>query len=150
MGKKLFDRGLPSSLLSVLESDGAALTGIQVADTAIAVHHTDALREHRRALGQLDPPRRWAGSERAVDFVRSLGFSPEWAGERRKSRDPLAASELHVIVTTIQTLNARLSAKGGEYDFLSDFELVVVDEAHRSIAPTFTSVMQEIGLTRFR
>ena len=88
IGEETLRQGLPPSLLSVLESDGAALTGIQVADTAIAVHHTDALREHRRALGQLDPPRRWAGSERAVDFVRSLGFSPEWAGERRKSRDP--------------------------------------------------------------
>ena len=41
-------------------------------------------------------------------------------------------------------------AQGGEYDFLSDFKLVVFDEAHRSVAPTFTSVMQDIGLTRLR
>ena len=34
-----------------------------------------------------------------------------------------------------------------EYEFLRDFRLAVFDEAHRSIAPTFTSVMQDIGLT---
>ena len=75
-----------------------------------------------------------------------LRISRMWSGQTR----PLATSELHVIVPTIQTLNARLSAQGGEYDFLSDFELVVFDEAHRSVAPTFTSVMQDIGLTRSR
>ena len=264
VGEEALRQGLPASLLAVLESDGVELSGVQVAEAAIATYHTDALRHYRRALSRLDPPRRWAGSERAVDFVRSLGFSTEWAGERKKNRNPylevegpcllpnlhdyqlsiaqnvramlsgkrgknagrrgmismptgsgktrvavqaiveamrddnfrggvlwvadrdelceqaveswrqvwssigaqgsrlrisrmwggqtrpLATSELHVIVATIQTLNARLSAQGGEYDFLSDFELVVFDEAHRSVATTFTSVMQDIGLTRSR
>ena len=264
VGEEALRQGLPASLLAVLESDGVELSGVQVADAAIATYHTDALRHYRRALSRLDPPRRWAGSERVVDFVRSLGFSTEWAGERKKNRDPylevegpyslpnlhdyqltiaqnvrsmlrndngdgaerrgmismptgsgktrvavqaiveamrddnfrggvlwvadrdelceqaveswrqvwssigvqgarlrisrmwggqmrpLATSELHVIVATIQTLNARLSDQGGEYDFLSDFKLVVFDEAHRSIAPTFTSVMQDLGLTRFQ
>ncbi len=264
VGEEALRQGLPASLLAVLESDGVELSGVQVAEAAIATYHTDALRHYRRALSRLDPPRRWAGSERVVDFVRSLGFSTEWAGERKKNRDPylevegpyslpnlhdyqltiaqnvrsmlrndngdgaerrgmismptgsgktrvavqaiveamrddnfrggvlwvadrdelceqaveswrqvwssigvqgarlrisrmwggqmrpLATSELHVIVATIQTLNARLSDQGGEYDFLSDFKLVVFDEAHRSIAPTFTSVMQDLGLTRFQ
>ena len=264
VGEEALRQGLPASLLAVLESDGVELSGAQVAEAAIATYHTDALRHYRRALSRLDPPRRWAGSERVVDFVRSLGFSTEWAGERKKNRDPylevegpyslpnlhdyqltiaqnvrsmlrndngdgaerrgmismptgsgktrvavqaiveamrddnfrggvlwvadrdelceqaveswrqvwssigvqgarlrisrmwggqmrpLATSELHVIVATIQTLNARLSDQGGEYDFLSDFKLVVFDEAHRSIAPTFTSVMQDLGLTRFQ
>ena len=38
----------------------------------------------------------------------------------------------------------------GSYEFLADFKLLVFDEAHRSVAPTFTSVMQELGLTRWR
>ena len=259
-------RGLPPSLINVLENGGETLTGEQVAEAAIATYHTDALREYRQALDQrLDPPKRWvAGSASAVDFVRSLGFSAEWAGERVRKPDPyvevegpyllpslhkyqkiivqnvremlrnehqegagrrgmismptgsgktrvavqaiieamrddsfrggvlwvadreelcdqaveawrqvwssigarasrlrisrlwggqdrpLPTNELHVIVATIQTLKARLSAQGGEYDFLSDFKLVVFDEAHRSIAPTFTSVMQELGLTRLQ
>ena len=59
----------------------------------------------------------------------------------------MPASERHVVVATIQTLKARLSNSPPEYEFLKDFKLAVFDEAHRSIAPSFTSVMQEIGLT---
>ena len=264
VGEEALRQGLPESLLRVLENSGKTLTGIQTAEAAIATYHTDALRHYRRSLTRLDPPRRWAGSERAVEFVRSLGFSTEWAGERRRNRDPflevegpfslpnlhgyqltiaqnvramlrnehgegagrrgmismptgsgktrvavqaiveamrdddfrggvlwvadrdelceqaveawrqvwsslgaqgsrlrisrmwagqtrpLPTSELHVVVATIQTLYARFSAEGDEYDFLSDFKLVVFDEAHRSIAPTFTSVMRALGLTRLQ
>ena len=264
VGEQALRSGLPRSLLDVLESDGDGLSGIDIAEAAIATWHTDALKQHRRALDHLDPPSRWAGSRRAVEFVRSLGFSTEWAGERDGKRDPFLevegpyslpdlhpfqrviadkvrdmlrgdhgdgaerrgmismptgsgktrvavqaiveamrddgfrggilwvadrdelceqaveawrqvwsgigahavrlrisrmwggmerprpTSEFHVIVATIQTLHARLSNQPGKYEFLASFSLVVFDEAHRSIAPTFTSVMQDIGLTRFQ
>ena len=264
VGEQALRNGLPDSLLDVLESDGVTLTGADLAEAAIATWHTDALKQHKWALGPLDPPSRWAGSHRAVEFVRSLGFSAEWAGERDGKRDPFLevegpyslpelhdyqrtiadkarnmlrsehgdgaerrgiismptgsgktrvavqavveamrddglrggvlwvadrdelceqaveawrqvwssigtqavrlrisrmwggmerpqpTSELHVIVATIQTLNAKLSNQPGEYEFLANFNLVVFDEAHRSIAPTFTSVMQDVGLTRFQ
>ena len=253
---------LPDSLLAVLESDGDALTGTEIAEAAIATYHTDALKQYKSALDRLDPPSHWAGSARAVEFVQSLGFSDEWAGTRNRRPEPfleiegryrlpdlhsyqqvvvrnvremlrsghsdntprrgivsmptgsgktrvavqavveamrddgfvggvlwvadrselceqaveawrqvwssigahgsnvrisrmwdaqpkpLPTSEFHVVVATIQTLNARLSNQRADYDFLQDFRLVVFDEAHRSIAPTFTSVMDEIGLTR--
>ena len=262
VGEDRLREGLPSSLLSVLERDTVSLMGAEIGEAAIATYHTDALRRYRWALDHLDPPSRWAGSARAVRFVRELGFSAEWAGERnrrlepylevegrfrlpelhgyqkvvvRNVRDllcggrsgrtarrglvsmptgsgktrvaaqaiveamrddgfvggvlwvadrsepceqaveswrqvwasigpheahlrvsrlwdgqpkPLPTSELHVVVATIQTLNARLSNGRSDYDFLRDFKLVVFDEAHRSIAPTFTSVMEEVGLTR--
>ena len=74
-----------------------------------------------------------------------LRISRMWDGQPR----PLPTNELHVVVATIQTLDKKLSNQSGEYGFLADFRLVVFDEAHRSIAPTFTSVMEEIGLTRF-
>ncbi len=262
VGQQALRQGLPRSLLAILENEGGALTGVPVAEAAIATYHSDALRQYRWALASLDPPQRWAGSARAVDFVRSLGFSPEWAGERNRRREPYLevkgpyslpelhdyqktivakvrdvlrnghvkgaerrgmislptgsgktrvavqaiveamrddglkggilwvadrdelceqaveawwqvwssigaqaarlrvsrmwggqprpqpTSDLHAVVATIQTLNTKLSNQPGKYGFLSDFKLVVFDEAHRSIAPTFTSVMQEIGLTR--
>ena len=255
---------LPESLLDVLQSEPPTLTGIDIAKASIATWHTDALRHHRGHLDHLNPPTQWAGSARAVQFVRSLGFSSEWAGERSTKRDPflevpgpcslpdlhdyqrtivenvrallrgepgneaerrglislptgsgktrvavqaiveamrhdelaggilwvadrdelceqaveawrqvwsgvgaegrplrvsrmwggqprpLPTSDLHVVVATIQTLSARLSSQRPDYEFLTEFNLVVFDEAHRSVAPTFTSVMQEIGLTRFR
>ena len=256
--------GLPGSLLAVLEDDGATVADTEIAEVAIATYHTDALKQYGWALDHLDPPSQWAGSARAVEFVRSLGFSAEWAGERNEKRDPflevegpyslpklhdyqrtivenvrkllcdghsdgaerrgmislptgsgktrvavqaiveamrddgfrggilwvadrdelceqaveswrqvwssigteavhlrisrmwagqpspIPTNDLHVIVATIQTLHSRFNNQGSEYEFLADFKLVVFDEAHRSLARTFTSVMGEVGLTRFQ
>ena len=284
VGVRTLRQHLPGSLLAILERDSAPLSGIAVAEAAIATYHTGALKRYRHALEHLDPPRQWAGSLRALDFVRSLGFSADWAGERNLRRAPFVevegpyslpplhdyqklivakvrdmlrnvgvepertttssvtgtvlrdhrgkghgrrgmislptgsgktrvavqaiveamchnrfnggvlwiadrdelceqaveawtqvwssvgarerrlrvsrmwagqpsprpASDPHVVVATIQTLRARFQNRRSEYDFLTDFTLVVFDEAHRSVAPTFTSVMQEIGLTRWQ
>ena len=264
VGDSPLRRGLPGSLIKVLRSRNDDLTGVHIAEAAIATYHTDVLRQYRWALEHLDPPQRWAGSARAVDFVRSLGFSAEWAGERGSRREPyvevdgpmslpplhdfqraiadnvrsllrgegtdgrqrrgmismptgsgktrvavqaiveamrddrltggvlwvadrdelceqaveawrqvwssegsqrlrlrvsrmwagqprpLPSRELHVVVASIQTLYSRLAGGSKDYAFLADFGLVVFDEAHRSIARTFTSVMEEIGLTRFQ
>ena len=255
---------LPSLLLDVLESDGEGLTDLQVAEAAIATFHTGALRTYRSHLDHLDPPRQLAGSRAAVEFVLSLGFSPEWAGEGRGRRSPFLEVEApydlpplhnyqetirdrvvdmlvrngeggdrrgmislptgsgktrvavqavveamlkgfngsvlwvadrdelceqavqawrqvwsaiakgggelrisrmwggqrvppptdkrHVVVATIQTLRARLVDSPADKRFVQDIKrdtaLVVFDEAHRSVAPSYTSVMGEIGLTR--
>ena len=260
VGEQELRRELPDSLL-------AALEGLDLAEAAIAIWHTDALRQYKQALalGHLWPPPRWAGLRPAVKFVRSLGFSDEWAGagggkpapflevegpyplprlhcyqrtiannvrsllrggfgngvERRgmislptgsgktrvavqalveamreddfrggvlwvadrgelceqavetwrkvwsnkgpkgtqllisrmwgdQQEPPQPVIDLHVVVATIQTLKRRLSDHPDEYAFLTDFRLVVFDEAHRSVAPSFTPVMEEIGLTRFK
>jgi len=260
-----FLRGrLPRSLIRVLEIDGDTLTGIDIAEAAIATYHTDALRQYRQVLGHLDPPVQWAASARAVAFVGSLGFSSEWAGERNSRRSPylevdgphylpplhsyqetiaknvravlangaergadrrgmislptgsgktrvavqaiveairedgfrggvlwvahrdelceqaveawrkvwaslgaeaqklrisrlwggrnrpLPTDHQHVIVATVQTLYARLASQAREYRFLQETELLVFDEAHRSLAPSSTSVMQQIGMTRYQ
>ena len=82
--------GLPFSLLDTLERDCPdGLSDTEIAEAAIATHHTDALRQFRHALDKLKPPHQWAGSARAVDFVQSLGFSEEWAGERGEKRPPV-------------------------------------------------------------
>ena len=255
---------LPSGLFLMLFNElGASLTGIELARAAISVFHTGALREYRHALDHLDPPRQWAGSQRAVAFVRSLGFSEEWAGERNSRRDPYVdvdgpyslpklhdyqrrvvenvrglihsngefgerrgmvsmptgsgktrvavqsiveairddgfkggilwvadrdelceqaveawrqvwssegaqgvrlrisrmwagqrqpslTGDINVIVATIQTLSAKISRQPDSYQFLAEFKLLLFDEAHRSVAPTFTSVMEDLGLTRWR
>ena len=83
-------------------------------------------------------------SEGARD--RKLRITRMWGGQP----SPLPTANMHVIVATIQTLASRIERRPSTYEFLSDFNLVVFDEAHRSIAPTFTSVMQELGLTRWR
>ena len=264
IGEEALRTGLSDSLLAVLENDDVTLTGIEIAEAAIATYHTNVLKEYKQALDHLDPPSQWAGSSRAVEFVVSLGFSAQWAGERGRKLDPflevegryslpklhdyqraivnnvrnvlrnehgddaqrrgmismptgsgktrvavqaiveamrddglrggvlwvadrdelceqaveawrqvwssvgteamqlrisrmwdrqpspLPTNDLHVIVATIQTLHTRLDSQPGAYAFLADFKLVVFDEAHRSIARSFTSVMEEIGLTRYQ
>ena len=259
--------GLPQGLDEILErfqGGGAPLTGLQIAQAAISTFHTGALREYRHALGHLDPPKQWAGRAKAVEFVTSLGFGEEWAGERGVQRDPyievegpytllklhpyqrkvvenvrnlirsggalgerrgmvsmptgsgktrvavqavveairegemkkggvlwvadrdelceqaveawrqvwaskgrqearlrisrmwsgqpqpLPTADMHVVVASIQTLYARTQDQSASYEFLADFELMVFDEAHRSITPTSTSVMRELDLSLFR
>ena len=263
VGDTALRRRLPSALITILERSQGPLAGVRAAQAAIATFHTGALREYRDALVHLDPPKQWAGSQRAVEFVRSLGFGEEWAGERNPRRDPyvevegpyslpelhdyqrrvvgnvrkmihsngavgqrrgmismptgsgktrvavqaiveairedgfkggilwvadrdelceqaveawrqvwasegiqatqlrisrmwagqprpLPTGDMHVIVATIQTLVAKISRQPNSYEFLKEFILLVFDEAHRSVAPTSTSVMQELGLTRWR
>ena len=75
---------------------------------------------------------------------KQLRISRMWGGQPA----PLPTAQMHVIVATIQTLSSKMDKYG--YEFLSDFKLLVFDEAHRSVAPTFTSVMQDLGLTRWR
>ncbi|MYH24611.1 MAG: DEAD/DEAH box helicase [Holophagales bacterium] len=73
-----------------------------------------------------------------------LRISRAWAGQE----SPRPLRERHVVVASIQTLQARRGHPN--YRFLAGLQLVVFDEAHRSIAPTYTSVMEEIGLTRYQ
>ena len=72
---------LPASLVSIVEQGqvNPGTVPIAIAESAIATYHTGTLREFRAALKPLDPPKQWAGSRRAVEFVRSLGFSEEWS-----------------------------------------------------------------------
>ena len=260
VGENGLRAALPPSLLAALEHDSRGeLSGTEIAEATIATYHTDALRQLRHRLDPLKPPSKWAGSAPATDFVRSLGFTEEWAGERSTPRPPfevvdgpwelpdlhdyqrtvvenvrgllrtqssadrgrrgmismptgsgktrvavqaiveairddglgggvlwiadrdelceqaveawrqvwasigsratrlrisrmwrgqprpLPVHKLHVVVATIQTAHSKLSSPA--YDFLKEFRLVVFDEAHRSIAPTSTTVFGELGLT---
>ena len=56
IGEDKLRSGLPKSLLAILNDSPVPLTGLQVAEAAIATYHTGALREYRHALNRLDPP----------------------------------------------------------------------------------------------
>ena len=81
------------------------------------------------------------GSEAA-----SLRISRLWGG----NRNPILQDNIqNVVVATVQTLHNRISRQPNSDVFASDsFRLVVFDEAHRSIAPTYTQVMERLGLGR--
>ena len=262
VGEEQLRKGLPPSLLDYMRSRTGGLSGIDVAEAAISTYHTGALKHYKHALAHLDPPAQMAGGDKAVTFVRSLGFSDEWAGDRNRKLDPfeevmgpyslpdlhdyqkkivdklrqmlspgpldpdsrrgmislptgsgktrvavqglvdamredvldggilwvadrdelceqaveswrqvwanigvearqlrisrmwagqpppMPTNELHVVVATIQTLRAKLTSGNQDYDFVKKCNLVVFDEAHRSIAQSYTLALTEIGFTR--
>ncbi len=88
VGEVELRRRLPEGLITILEQTQGPLTGIRTAQAAIATFHTGVLREYRSALSHLDPPKQWAGRLRTIEFVRSLGFGEEWAGQPNTRRDP--------------------------------------------------------------
>jgi len=258
VGEEALRRRLPETLIDILELESESFVGERVAKAAIATFHTDALREYRHDIKHLDPPQKWAGSARALAFVQSLGFAPEWAGKPTPKRPefvdvpgPRSLPELHdyqkavvqnvksmlgseddnetrgmvsmptgsgktrvavqaiieavrdqalsggilwvadrdelceqaveawrqawasigpetkslrisrwwgdqpqpkpidgnqVIVATIQTLRVRIG-QGSSQKALAGIAVLVVDEAHGSIAPSYTRLMNELGLT---
>lgn len=251
--------GLPEALTAYYNRNGHVFEGEAIAKAAISTYHNGALKNYQHALEHLDPPKQWAGSSQAIQFVTDLGFTPEWAGERSVRRDPflevsgpiilpplhdyqnivatklrqllrgsrsvlsdrramislptgsgktrvavdgivtsitedgfnggvlwvadrdelceqavqawqevwrakgtrdqisrisrmwegqpppLATNENHVVVASVQTLSSKLKGTNIDYEFLRDFKLIVFDEAHRSVAPTYTSAMDELG-----
>ena len=72
-----------------------------------------------------------------------LRISRWWEGQGEPERPDGA----HVIVATIQTVRARLERGAGARSVLGDVGLLVVDEAHGSIAPSYTQLLRELGLT---
>ena len=88
VGENSLQAGLPNSLIAILEEAHGTLPGVRVAEAAIATFHTGALRAYRSLSWTFRPPRQWSGTQRAVEFVRALGFGEEWAGDRNTRRDP--------------------------------------------------------------
>ena len=85
------DRGLrnklPGSLVDTIEAQQGPLDPVHLAQAVIALFHTSALKECRYALDSaLRPPRQLAGSAEAIEFVKELGFSAKWAGQRNVRR----------------------------------------------------------------
>ena len=73
---------------------------------------------------------------------KSLRVSRWWGGQPQ----PESVDSSHVIVATIQTLRKRLEHWTTRTVFDS-VGLLVVDEAHGTMAPTFTRLMDKLGLT---
>ena len=123
--------------------------------TRVAVEGTvRAMLEHRSLKGVLWVADRDELCEQAVQsWIQVWRCFGEEGTQLRVSRmwegqpPPEANNQTHVIVASIQTLNAKLRSNARAYDFIKDVDLVIFDEAHRSIAPSFTHALSEIGFT---
>ncbi len=79
---------LPQSVLETYEELHHRPSGTDLAELALSAHGTGLLKEHAADLEEkgLTPPSVWAGSRRAREFVRSLGFRLEMAGFESEKR----------------------------------------------------------------
>ncbi|WP_433971860.1 DEAD/DEAH box helicase [Tunturiibacter lichenicola] len=86
-------RKLPVNLMEAVQADrnGKELSEAEVGEVALALYGTDVLRVYREELATAGfaPPTNWAGSPRAREFARSLGFSDKFAGTPSPRREPL-------------------------------------------------------------
>jgi superfamily II DNA or RNA helicase len=87
----------------------------------------------------------WLQAWRALGPMNgSLRINRMWGTTNEKARTPEAGST--VVVATFQTLANRVGRSEMEWVFTPD--LVVIDEAHGAIAPSFTRILQKVGITQ--
>ncbi len=116
------------AIIEAIRCDGFAGTILWVADRGELCEQ--AVESWRQAWSAIGPE---AGE---------LRISRMWGGRR----DPVVAEGTQVVVASRQTLAARGVIRPSDSP-LNDVRLLVVDEAHGSIAPSYTSIMQALGLT---
>ncbi len=83
----------------------------------------------------------WQEVWRAFGPNRTLRISRLWGGANEKIVD--VEGRPHLVVATYQTLRNRLTDAFG---WLSQPECIVVDEAHGSTAPSYTTILGWLGL----
>ena len=89
----------------------------------------------------------WGAVRQPLGEIRmdadDLRISRLWAGQE----PPIEVDSTHVVVASRQTLAARGVRSEDENSPLNDVGLVVIDEAHGGIAPAYTDILRELGLT---
>ena len=116
---------LPASLLTAAESRHGEVDHVGLARLAFAVHGVQTLKEFAGAFEELglEPPRTWAGSRQALEWVRKLGFRPALAGFPGARRDsvlevegPPKLNDLHdyqkTVVSEIRDVLRAVPGKG--------------------------------------
>jgi superfamily II DNA or RNA helicase len=117
----------------------------------------DHLQRHARAT--TDPARRFASralvlvhrdelADQAIDKIRQVMQDPEIRVGKVKAGDDDV--ELDVVVASVQTLSrpARLDNLLSTVADFGNFGLVVVDECHHAVAPTWRALLQTLGCFR--
>jgi len=90
LGMDRLKRHLPESVVGELARQ-SKLDAQSVAESALAVFGVEVLQAYADELADCDlqPPRQWGASARALDFVEELGFPAEFAGFEAPSRAPM-------------------------------------------------------------
>lgn len=103
---------LPTGLWGALESQGLVSPRTPVADLFLTVHGSDSLRilgDRFRDLGFSDVPDAWAGTPHAVSWVRKMGFSAGFAGQRNQRRPAEFVVPGAVVLNRLHTYQKKIS-----------------------------------------
>ena len=103
---------LPTGLWGALEAQGLVGDETSVADLFLTVFGSDALRilaDRFRDLGFSDVPEAWAGTGPAVSWVRKMGFSSEWAGQRNQRQPPEFVVPGAMVLNRLHTYQKKIS-----------------------------------------
>ncbi|MET7283832.1 DEAD/DEAH box helicase family protein [Kribbella sp. NPDC005582] len=83
----------------------------------------------------------WTHVWRAIGPQLPMRLGRLWAANE-VSEEP---GVFQLVIATIDKLNSLTTRSGDEYDWLREASVVVVDEAHASIAPSYTRVLEWLG-----
>jgi len=96
---------LPKGLWQALEEQGLVHDETSVAELFLTVYGSDSIKQlaaNFRQEGFNDVPTEWAGRPATIQWLRQMGFGPEFAGRRNKRQDQefvvpgaVKLSELH-------------------------------------------------------
>jgi len=103
---------LPTGLWSALEAQGLVNDGTPVAELFLMVYGSDALRilaDRFRDLGYSDVPEAWGSTGPAVSWVRKMGFSAEYAGQRNQKQPPEFVVPGAVVLNRLHTYQKKIS-----------------------------------------
>lgn len=116
LGAEGLKRHLPASIISSL-GGGEKLSADAAAEAALAIYGVEVLSEYEAELSEagLLPPRQWAGTTRALDFVEQLGLPAEFAGFESRNRAPALDVEGPIELPPLHSFQEEIAAK------ISDF-----------------------------
>ena len=89
IGGEAIRAGMPPALVEAVERlTGRGMDDRTLGKLVLAIYGVGVLKEFKEAQEEhgLSPPTTWAGSSRAVQYVRDLGFPIEYAGRERERR----------------------------------------------------------------
>ncbi len=144
--RELLERGRGRGLLSLPTGAGKTRTAVQalvegmrdglIDGPVLWVAQTEELCE--QAVSS------WSDNWRAIGPRETLRVARLWSSQEAEELD----GHNHVVVATMAKLDVINEKRG--YDWLSNAAVVVVDEAHRSTGPSYTRLLEWLGMGRNR
>lgn len=89
----------------------------------------------------------WTDVWRAIGDARAIDVCRFWGNYELDE----STEELQIVVAVDDKLSSRINAADANYyDWLSKASLVIIDEAHTALSPTYTGILKWLGLTASR